>query len=104
MSDERPYFVVVRERGPAWDVARPMRGQDGWPAHAEFMDGLADDGFVAVGGPLGAGERTFLIVFAAEDEDAVRARLAKDPWTAADMLRIRSVDTWEILLGAVGRA
>jgi uncharacterized protein YciI len=104
MKDERPYLAAVRERGPAWDASRPMRGQDGWPAHAEFMDGLADEGFVVAGGPLGADERTFLIVFDAEDEDAVRARLAKDPWTAADLLRIRAIDTWEILLGTVGRA
>jgi uncharacterized protein YciI len=104
MSGEHPYFAAVRERGPAWDASRPMRGQDGWPAHAEFMDGLADEGVVVAGGPLGAGERTFLIVFDAADENTVRVRLAKDPWTAADLLRIRSIDTWEILLGAVRRA
>jgi hypothetical protein len=32
MSGEHPYFAAVRERGPAWDASRPMRGQ-GWPVH-----------------------------------------------------------------------
>jgi hypothetical protein len=48
-------FAVARRRGHAWDHARGMREQDAWPEHAEFMDALAEDGFVVLGGqPLGS--------------------------------------------------
>ena len=29
-----------------------MREQDGWDEHARFMNGLVDDGFIVLGGPL----------------------------------------------------
>jgi hypothetical protein len=42
------------------DASRPMRQQEQWaehaPQHAAFMDALADDGFVILGGPLGEQE------------------------------------------------
>ncbi|HLW46379.1 MAG TPA: hypothetical protein VKW09_01250 [bacterium] len=92
------YFAVFREPGPAWDRARPMRRQDGWAAHAGFMDALAAEGFVVLGGPLGAGETKFLIVVNAADEGAVRARLAEDPWEPSRWLRTVAIERWEILL------
>ena len=92
-------FVIVRVRGPAWDDRRPMREQDGWGEHARFMDGLAGEGFIVLGGPLGSGERRFLHVCEAADEAAVRARLDADPWTP-EMLELESVEAWEILLRA----
>jgi hypothetical protein len=73
-----------------------MRGQDSWGEHAAFMNDLARDGFVVLGGPLGD-ERVLLIVDA-DDEESVRARLAADPWTPMHLLVIQSVDRWEILL------
>jgi hypothetical protein len=91
------YFVVVRERGPAWDAARPMGEQAGWAEHAAFMNGLAEDGFVVLGGPLGDGRRVLLVVDAAS-EAAIRLRLAADPWTPTGLLRIASVEPWLILL------
>jgi hypothetical protein len=39
---EMSYFVIVRERGRAWDWAMPMRSQVQWDAHAAFMDALAE--------------------------------------------------------------
>lgn len=92
-------FAVLRRRGPAWDRSRGMREQDAWEEHAAFMDGLAADGFVLRGGPLGDGERTLLIV-EAESERALRDRLAADPWTPMDLLRVESVERWEVLLRA----
>lgn len=53
------YIAIVRERGPAWDPSLPMRKQKGWKDHAEFMDALAAEGFVVLGGPWGEGERRF---------------------------------------------
>jgi uncharacterized protein YciI len=91
------YFVVTREPGPSWDGKRPMREQDGWDGHARFMDGLAAEGFVVLGGPVGDGTR-FLLIFNAEDEAEIEARLADDPWTPTEQLRIATIEPWEILL------
>jgi hypothetical protein len=90
------YFVVTREPGPSWDRSRPMREQDGWDAHAAFMDGLVQDGSVMLGGPLGDGMR-FLLVMDAENQAEIEARLAEDPWPS-EQLRLASIEPWEILL------
>jgi hypothetical protein len=94
-------FAVVLEHGPAWDDARGLREQDGWDEHAALMDALVDDGFIVLGGPVGDGSRVLMIV-AAGDEAAIRARLAPDPWHADDHLRIAAIDAWTVLLD--GRA
>jgi len=91
------YFVVTRVPGPAWDAARGMREQERWADHAAFMDGLAEEGFVVLGGPLGDGSR-FMHVVDAAGMDEVDARFAADPWPE-DMLRLASVERWEVLLG-----
>jgi len=74
-----------------------MREQDAWDTHAAFMDGLVAEGFVVLGGPLGAGERILLVVDA-EDEQDVRDRLATDPWSPMGLLTLVHVDAWTILL------
>ena len=89
-------FVVLRRTGPQWDRARPLEEQAGWPEHAAFMDGLVDAGFVVLGGPL-ADERRVVLVVEAESEEAVRATLARDPWSGTH-LRVDTVDRWTIRL------
>ncbi|HUJ92340.1 MAG TPA: hypothetical protein VLW05_06535 [Gaiellaceae bacterium] len=92
-----PMFHVVRIRsGPEWDPSLPLEEQSGWPAHAAFMDGLVDDGFVALGGPLADGFRVVLAVEAGS-EDAVRATLARDPWTGSHLVT-DSIEPWTIRL------
>jgi uncharacterized protein len=76
-----------------------MRKQPGWDAHAAFMDGLADEGFIVLGGPLGDEVRAMHIVRAA-DEQEVERRFAEDPW-GEDMLRLASIEPWTILLGSL---
>lgn len=94
-----PYFAVFREPGAAWDRSRPMRRQEGWDAHAAFMDALAANGAIVLGGPLGEGEKKFLIVIEAPDESAVKACLAEDPWEAPmRRLRTTAIERWDILL------
>ena len=90
-------MAVRRIRGPAWDASLPMRGQAQWAEHAAFMNTLAAEGFVVLGGPLGSGEEVLLIVNAS-DETTVRARLAADPWTSSGLLDIKAVEPWTILL------
>jgi uncharacterized protein YciI len=92
------YFAVTRERGPRWDDARPMREQDGWPEHAAFMDALAEGGFVVFGGPVGDGDRRFMFAVEAPSEEAIRERLAADPWEHTEQLATVDVQPWQILL------
>jgi uncharacterized protein YciI len=74
-----------------------MREQDGWDEHARFMDSLADEGFIVLGGPL-AGEREILHAVSAPSEEAARERLAQDNWHKNRMLTIKSIEPWTILL------
>ncbi len=95
------YYLVKVVRGPEWDHSRPRRDQDGWAEHAAFMDALAEEGVVVLGGPVGDphhGEDVLLVV-EMESEEAIRERLADDPW-ANDMLRIESVQPWSVWLRA----
>jgi uncharacterized protein YciI len=94
------YYAVLRERGANWDANLPMRQQRQWDDHAAFMNALADDGVIFLGGPLGEGEQKFLLIFAAENPQAIETRLADDPWTQLKMLRLVSIERWEILLSA----
>jgi uncharacterized protein YciI len=90
-------FAVRLVHGPNWDAGCPIRGQDGWEDHAAFMDGLVEEGFIIVGGPLGDGEQTLHAVEAA-DEDEIRARLALDPWASAGLLRVGPIEPWAFWL------
>ena len=74
-----------------------MREQALWAEHAAFMNALAADGFVVLGGPVGDGAEVLLIIDA-PSEDAVRARLVADPWSSAGLLDIVRVEPWTILL------
>lgn len=91
-------FAVTLVHGSAWEAARPIREQDEWEAHAAFMDGLVEDGFIVVGGPLSEGNRTLHLVVA-DDDQQIAARLAADPWAKADRLRIGSIEPWALWLG-----
>ena len=90
------FLVVLRRSGPEWDPARPLEEQSGWLAHASFMDGLVDDGFVILGGPLADEVRNAHVV-EAESEEVVRARLARDPWSETHLV-VDSIDPWTIRL------
>jgi uncharacterized protein YciI len=92
------FLVVLLRSGPEWDPALPLEEQSGWPAHASFMDGLVDAGFIVLGGPL-ADEYRNVHAIQAESEAAVRATLARDPWSGTH-LRVDTVEPWTIRLDA----
>jgi uncharacterized protein YciI len=97
------YFLVERAKGPAWDHSRGRREQAAWDEHAEFMEGLAGEGFVVLGGPIGAGDgENVMLVIDAEDEPSIHSRLADDPWPE-EMLTTVSVRPWQTWLRAPGR-
>ena len=90
------FHVVLLRSGPEWDAARPLEEQSGWAEHAAFMDGLVDAGFIVLGGPL-ADERRVVHAVEAESESAIRATLARDPWSGSH-LRVGAIEPWTIRL------
>jgi hypothetical protein len=89
------YLVTVRRSGSEWDPNRPMEEQSRWDAHAAFMDGLVDRGFIILGGPLDD-LRVAHAVEAGSQED-VRATLAGDPWSGSHLV-VESIEPWTIRL------
>jgi uncharacterized protein YciI len=73
-----------------------MEEQSGWPEHASFMDGLVEDGFIVLGGPL-ADEHRVVHAVEAESEEAIRAALARDPWSETH-LQVDTIEPWTIRL------
>ena len=90
------FLVTVRRSGPKWDASRPLDQQSGWRAHAAFMDGLVEDGFIVLGGPL-ADEHRVVHAVEAEHEDAVCATFARDPWSETH-LHIDTIEPWTLRL------
>ena len=92
------FLVLVRRSGPQWDASRPLAEQSDWPAHAAFMNGLVDAGFIVLGGPLDDEQRVVHAV-EAESEDAVRATFARDPWSGTH-LELDTIEPWTLKLDA----
>jgi hypothetical protein len=92
----RRLFLVHEEHGGPWDWSKGLREQDGWDEHAAFMDGLVEDGFVVLGGPLD--DKDVLLVVDGESEESLRERFAADPWIENGMLTITAVRLWTVLL------
>jgi uncharacterized protein YciI len=74
-----------------------MREQTGWDEHARYMDNLVADGFVLLAGPI-EGDREVLWIVEAESEEAIRVRMAEDPWAANGMLSPVSIERWTVVL------
>jgi len=93
-------FAVVRSRGAAWNDSLPLEGQEGWQPHADFMNALHDEGFVAICGPL-EGTRDVLLIIRANDADEIAFRLESDPWSGMDLLRTTRITPWTLRLGSL---
>jgi hypothetical protein len=92
----RRLFLLYQEHAGPWDWSKGLREQELWDEHARFMDGLVEDGLVVLGGPLD--ERDVLLIVEGENEAAVRARFASDPWIQNGMLAIIGIRAWTVLL------
>jgi hypothetical protein len=90
-------YAVRERRGGPWNWALGLREQAGFDDHAQFMDSLVEAGFIVLGGPL-EGDREVLLIVTAPSEDAIRQRLAPDPWLQDGTLSIVSFERWTILL------
>jgi len=74
-----------------------MRQQDGWDGHAAYMDGIFDEGFLLLAGPL-EGDRYTLWVVEADDEKEIQTRMKEDPWSASGMLTPVQIERWTVLM------
>jgi uncharacterized protein YciI len=92
------FHVVLHRSGPEWEPSRALEEQSGWDEHAAFMDGLVDEGFLVLGGPL-YDEHRVVHAVEAESEEEIRATLARDPWSETH-LQVASIEAWTIRLDA----
>jgi hypothetical protein len=90
------FLVVVQRSGAEYVHGLPLEEQSGWEAHASFMDGLVDDGFIVLGGPL-ADDYRVVHAIEAESETEIRRTLAGDPWSGSHLV-VDSVEPWTIRL------
>ncbi len=93
-------FAVRTMRGPAWRHDRSIRDQPQWAEHAEFADGLVEDGRILLGGPIEDpdGGVVALIAVQAPGVPGVHEMFATDPWVRSGVLEIKDVRPWSIWL------
>ena len=90
-------FVVISSAGPNRDLSKGTREQPFWDEHAEFIDRLARESFILMGGPL-VDDGGSLLIVNAEDENEVREKLKNDPWRDQGILKLESVKRWQIFI------
>ena len=96
------YDAVIREAGPGWNEGG-IAAQPHVAEHAAFMNDLADKGFVLFAGPLAGSENArlrALLIVDTDRENAIRDRLADDPWARTNRLAITSIEPWNLIVGA----
>ena len=93
----KTFFMVLSKAGLNRDLSKGSREQAFWDQHAEFIDGLVDDGFITLGGPF-EDEGGAVIVVRAADEAEVRERIKTDPWYQNGLLELVSVKCWTVFI------
>jgi uncharacterized protein YciI len=96
-------FVAISAVGPNRDSSKGVREQPFWDEHELFIDQLVDEGFILMGGPLldeGGMPRGALLIVNAEDEVGVREKPKNDPWFEKGILKLDSVERWQIFIDA----
>ena len=92
------YYVVRSEQGPAWNPTHSMREQTLWTEHAAYINSLLSADKMILGGPIGdGGPYRAMVVFVASSEAEVHSRLADDPWYKAGVLRVVSIESWNMI-------
>ena len=90
-------WLIRVDRGGPWDWSKDMREQDGWDGHAAYMDGIFEEGWLLLVGPL-EGKRNTMWLVEAESEQEIRDRMREDPWAKNGMLTPVSIEKWDIVL------
>ncbi|MGH7075415.1 MAG: hypothetical protein ACREFD_14595 [Stellaceae bacterium] len=97
---ERRLYAVIRSRGGAWKPDVPVEQQYDWQGHAQFMDGLHQEGFLVLAGPLNGTPEALLIVRASGEQE-IKEKLEWDSWSANDILRTTRIAPWTIRIGVM---
>jgi len=94
-------FLEFSSARPNRDFSKDTRGQTLWDEDAAFIDQLVSEGFILMGGPL-VDERGMphgaLLIVNAEDENEVREKLKNDPWFERGILKLESIERWQIFV------
>jgi uncharacterized protein YciI len=89
-----PRVVLRVGPGPAWKSGRPEE-QEGWDAHAEFIDALIDRGVFIMGGPwtnrLGS-----MSIWEGMDANEVLDVVQTDPFVLNGVFQIEDVADWTV--------
>ena len=94
-------FIAISSAGPNRNPSKGTREQPFWDDHAAFIDQLLDEGFVLMGGPLvdeAEMPHGALLIVNAQDENEVREKLKNDPWFEKGILKLESVNRWQIFI------
>ena len=95
-------YSVIREAGPGF-IDGGIAAQPDVADHAAFMNALAEEGLILFAGPLAGtetGRLRALLIMSADGEDEIRRRLQDDPWVRTDRLMLRSIEPWNVIVGA----
>jgi uncharacterized protein YciI len=92
-------FVVISSAGPTREHSKATREQPLWDEHAAFIDQLVAEGFIFMGGPF-PDEGGSMLIVNADDENEVRENLKNDPWFERGILKLESVNRWQIFIDA----
>jgi len=90
-------YLVISKAGSNRDLSKGSREQRYWNEHGAFIDGLVEEGFMFMGGPL-VDEGGAMIIVRAENEAEVREKLRHDPWYEHDILMLDSIKRWDIFV------
>jgi len=90
-------WVIRVQRGGPWDFSKDMRQQDGWDDHAAYMDGIFDEGFLLLAGPL-EGDKETMWVVEAESREQILERMKEDPWSPNGMLTPTKIERWDVVM------
>lgn len=75
------------------------------PLHLEHLRGLVEVGALVASGPWGADEaRGGLLIFHAEDREAVQAIVDRDPFMTGGVVAACEIHEWVPLLGPAAQA
>src|SRR5689334_4974350 len=94
-------FAAFVHRTEVWDPALPAHEQVGFAGHAAFVAGLEASGFIAQAG-LMQPSNDVLFIFRADSEEAVRRRMADDPWQKDGHAKLGRVEEVSFRIGAPG--
>ncbi|TQF01679.1 hypothetical protein E6W39_04720 [Kitasatospora acidiphila] len=94
-----PPTCTSRRSGPA-TRAFPGGRHTSRPTHREYLAELADDGRIALCGPL-TSDTGGLLVFRAKDEAEVREMVDHDPYAEAGVLSHVRIEQWSPVLGCL---